>query len=89
MTLRAFGNRLIVIPDALETQHENGLYIPETAQKGSKQGKVFSVSLLVEEQHDIHEGDTVLWDHQYAGATVSYEGQEYLILEVEEIFGVV
>jgi chaperonin GroES len=71
-----------------------GIVLPDAAREKSRQGRVLSVGdgrLLASGSrvpHQVNEGDRVLFQ-QWAGAEVTINGQELLILREDEILAIV
>ncbi len=71
-----------------------GIVLPDTAKEKARQGRVLSVGdgrLLADgtrAAQQVHEGDRVLFQ-QYAGAEITVNGEELLIMSEDEILAVV
>ncbi len=71
-----------------------GIVLPDAAREKSRQGRVLSVGdgrLLASGSrvpHQVNEGDRVLFQ-QWAGAEVTINGQELLILREDEVLAIV
>jgi len=63
----------------------SGIIIPDNAQEKPSRGEVVAVSKEVTE---LTNGDKVLFG-KYAGNEVSFEGTKYMVLEVDDIFGII
>ena len=63
----------------------SGIIIPDNAQEKPSRGEVVAVSTEVEV---LENGNQVLFG-KYAGNEVSFEGTKYMVLEVEDIFGII
>lgn len=92
-SLKPLGDRVVVKPKEAQEQTESGLYIPETAKEKPQQGTVISVGPGRTENGTkidmtVSEGDQVLYG-KYAGTEVTLDGDEYLIMRENDIFGIV
>lgn len=92
-SLKPLGDRVVVKPKEAKEQTESGLYIPETAKEKPQQGTVVSVGPGRTENGTkidmtVSEGDQVLYG-KYAGTEVTLDGDEYLIMRENDIFGIV
>lgn len=92
-SLKPLGDRVVVKPKEAQEQTESGLYIPETAKEKPQQGTVVSVGPGRTENGTkidmtVSEGDQVLYG-KYAGTEVTLDGDEYLIMRENDIFGIV
>ena len=92
--IRPLGSNVVVQPLEEEEEMRGGLYIPDTAQEKPQQGTVVAVGpgKLNEEGDrlpmELEEGDRVIYG-KYAGNEVEIGGQEYLLIEEEQVLGVV
>lgn len=78
------GKRIVVRPVEPETKI-GGIFLPESAQKKPLQGQVCAVSSSVE---GITQNDTVVYG-QYAGTEVELDGEKLIIIDADEIYGVI
>ncbi len=85
MSFQPLGNRVLVerIEDAQTTA--SGIIIPDNAKEKPSQGKVIAVGSDVEE---ISEGDTVVFG-KYSGNDITLDGNEYLIMDADDVFGII
>jgi chaperonin GroES len=93
MKIRPLGDRVIVKP--LEKEEKVGsIIIPDTAKEKPQEGKIEAVGpgKLNESGNvvamNVKEGDTVLYG-KYSGTEVKIDGEEYLIMHEDDIFGIV
>ena len=92
-SIKPLGDRVVVKPQAAETQTASGLYIPDTAKEKPQRGTVLAVGPGKVENGTkvdmtVSEEDTVLYG-KYAGTEVEWEGDEFLILSEDDILGIV
>jgi len=85
MNFQPLGNRVLVerTEDAKTTV--SGIIIPDNAKEKPSQGKIVAVGSEVEE---ITVGDTVVFG-KYSGNELSLEGSDYLVMDVDDIFGII
>ncbi len=69
----------IIIPDTAKEKPQEGEVIAVGKGKSNNKGEVFPL--------DVKEGDRVLFG-KYAGSEVKIDGEEFLIIKEEEIYGV-
>lgn len=87
------GNRVLVLKTEAFEKTNSGLFIPATAQEKPLKGKVIAVGPGLKNKHgvmkpmDVQVGDHVMYE-KYAGAEIKMDGVEYLILQENEIIGV-
>ena len=94
MQLRPFYDRIIVKRVEQEKQTASGIVIPDTAAEKPEQGEVVAVGSgrLLQDGSvralQVKAGDRVLFG-KYAGQTVKLDGEEYLVMREEDVFGVI
>ncbi len=94
MSIRPLQDRVVVRRTEEETKSSGGIVIPDSAAEKPSQGEVIAVgpgkkldSGTVQEV-DLKAGDKILFG-QYAGSTVKLDGEELLIMNESEVFGVI
>jgi len=85
MNFQPLGNRVLVKRVEEATTTMSGIIIPDNAKEKPSRGTVVAVSKDVSELKD---ADEVLFG-KYAGNEVSFEGTKYIVLDVEDIFGII
>ena len=94
MKLRPLQDRVVVKRKDEETTSAGGIVLPGSATEKPQQGEVVAVGPGKKTNDgnivpiDLKVGDHVVFG-QYGGNTVKIDGDEYLILNENEIFGVV
>jgi chaperonin GroES len=95
MKFKPLGARVLAKrADEEEQKSSGGIIIPDTAKEKPQRGTVVAVGTGKTKDDgtripmDVKEGDEVLFG-KYAGKEVKIDGVEYLILEDDEILGVV
>ncbi|WP_345984957.1 co-chaperone GroES [Sulfurimonas sp. HSL-1656] len=85
MNFQPLGNRVLVerVEDAQTTA--SGIIIPDNAKEKPSQGKIVAIGGDVE---SIAVGDTVVFG-KYSGNELSLDGKEYLIMDADDIFGII
>ena len=63
----------------------SGIIIPDNAKEKPARGEVVAVSKEVE---TIVNGNEVLFG-KYSGNEVTFDGTDYVVLEIEDIFGII
>lgn len=92
--IRPLQDRLIVKRLEEEDKTASGLYIPDSAKEKPQQGKVVAVGKgKVKDDGsiqpvDLNVGDTILFG-KYTGQEIKVDGNEYLIMKEDEVYGVV
>ncbi len=87
MKIKPLADRVLIKIEEAETKTASGLFIPQTAQEKTQQGVVITIG----DDTDIitvKEGDKVMYD-KYAGTPVKIDGQDHLILQMQDIIAIV
>ena len=69
----------IIIPDTAKEKPQEGEVIAVGKGKSNNKGEVFPL--------DVKQGDRVLFG-KYAGSEVKIDGEEFLIIKEEEVYGI-
>lgn len=94
MKIVPLGANVVIKRLAAEEMTAGGIVLPDAAREKPRQGRVLSIGdgrLLANGScapHQVSEGDRVLFG-SYAGAEVVVNGDEFLILNEDEIMAVV
>ena len=94
MSIRPLQDRVVVRRTEEETKSAGGIVIPDSAAEKPSQGEVVAVGPGKKldngaiQEVDLRVGDKILFG-QYAGSTVKLDGEELLIMNESEVFGVV
>ena len=86
MSFIPLGNRVLIEREEQSNQTASGLYIPDSAKEKPLAGKVIAVGKEAIEA-GVNEGDTVVFP-KYGGTEITVDGKEYLIMNSDDIFGV-
>ena len=94
MNIRPLHDRVVVRRTEEETKSAGGIVVPDSAAEKPSQGEVLAVGPGKKlddgsiQAMDVKKGDKVLFG-QYSGNTVKLDGEELMIMNESEIFGVV
>ena len=94
MNIRPLQDRVVVRRTEEETPSAGGIVLPGSATEKPSQGEVLAVGPGKKLESgtvqpiDLKAGDKVLFG-QYSGSTVKIDGEELLIMNESEVFGVV
>ncbi len=94
MNIRPLHDRVVVRRMEEEKTSAGGIVLPDSAGEKPQQGEVLAVGTgKVLDNGDVRAPDVKVGDKvifgQYGGSTIKLDGEEYLILNESEIFGVV
>ncbi|MDC7221378.1 MAG: co-chaperone GroES [Spirochaetales bacterium] len=87
MTVKPLGDRVLIKIEEAETKTASGLYIPDTAQEKTQTGIVTALG----DDTDVitvKEGQKVMYD-KYAGTSVKVDGDEFLLVKMQDIIAIV
>jgi chaperonin GroES len=94
MKLRPLQDRILVQRVKEEGKTKGGIIIPDTAKEKPVEGRVIAAGIgkLSEEGKrtalEVKKGDRILFG-KYSGTEVKIEGEEYLIMREDDVFGVI
>ena len=86
-TFKPLGQRVLVKREEETNKTESGIIIPDNAKEKPLVGKVEAVSSEVEEDGEVKVGDRVMFA-KYSGTELTLEGEEYLVLNIDDILGI-
>jgi chaperonin GroES len=87
MKVKPLADRVIVRLEKSETKSAGGIIIPDTAQEKTQQGVVVNVG----DDKDlikVSPGQKILYD-KYAGTQIKIDGEEHLILKMQDILAII
>ena len=86
MNFRPLGERALVKIMEREEKTASGIVLPDTAKEKPQTAEVVSVG----EGDDlkVNQGDVIVFA-KYSGTEISLEGEDYMILDADDILGVV
>jgi len=85
MNFQPLGDRLLVERVEEATTTASGIIIPDNAKEKPSRGKVLAIGSDVE---DINVDDVVVFG-KYAGTDLILDDNEYLVLEVSDVLGII
>ncbi len=92
--LKPLADKVVIEPMQAEEKTTGGIYLPDSAKKKPQQGKVIAVGdgKVLENgqrvQLSVKVGDEVLYS-KYGGNEVNIGGNEYTILEEDQIYAII
>ena len=93
-SIRPLGDHVLVIRTEAESKTAGGILLPDSAKEKPREGKVIAIGegrMLDNGERatfSVKVGDRVLFT-PYGGTEVKFGGQDYLIMEQKDIFGVI
>ena len=94
MAFTPLHDRVLVRRVESDEKTKGGLIIPESAKEKPAEGEIVAVGAGAKDDEgdriamDVKAGDKILFG-QYAGSTVKLDGEELLIMNESEVFGVI
>ena len=86
MKFKPLGNRALVQIVEREETTPSGIVLPDTAKEKPQTAKVVAVG--EGEEVKVGEGDVIVFA-KYSGTEISLEGEDYMILDADDILGIV
>ena len=92
--LKPLGDRVLIRRLEPKEEVRGGLIIPDTAKEKPQEGEVIAVGKGKLDDNgklipmDVKAGDRILFG-KYSGSEVKIEGQEYIIMNQDEILGII
>ncbi len=93
MKLRPLGNRVLLIPEQAEEKTAGGIFLPDTAKEKPQKGSIVAVGAGSVKDNgerapmELKVGDNVLYG-KYSGTEITYEGENYLIMQESDIMAI-
>jgi len=94
MKVRPLGEKVLVKRLEAEEKTKGGIVLPDTAKEKPKRGKIIAVGegKMMDDgkrsQLQVKKGDEVIFT-SYAGTEVKIDGEEYMIMDENDILAVV
>lgn len=85
MKFKPVGERALVKIEAREEKTESGIFLPETVKDKPQTARVAAGEMG---NGSVGEGDLVVFA-RYAGTEIKLDEHEYLILDAEDLLGIV
>ncbi len=93
VNFRPLSDKVLVKPSDAETQSSGGIFLPDSAQQKPQEGEVVAAGpgrVLEDGSRStlaVAVGDKVIYS-KYGGTELKLEGQEYMILDEDQIYAV-
>ena len=82
------GENILVEPIQDEEITAGGIYLPDNARVTPDKGRIISLGEDVKAK-DVLKKDTVVLFRKNSGHDVNYQNQEYVILPIKEVIGII
>jgi chaperonin GroES len=93
VNFRPLSDKVLVKPSEAESQTSGGIFIPDSAKQKPQEGEIIAVGpgrILDDGSRSnltVAVGDKVIYS-KYGGTELKLEGQEYVILDEDQIYAV-
>lgn len=93
VNFRPLSDKVLVKPSEAEAKSSGGIFIPDSAQQKPQEGSVVAVGpgrILDDGSRStvaVAVGDTVIYS-KYGGTELKLSGEEYMILDEDQIYAV-
>lgn len=87
MKFKPLGERALVKMVEREQTTESGIVLPDTAKEKPQTAEVVAVGQF-EDGIVVNEGDVIVFA-KYSGTEIKLDGEDYMILDSDDILGVV
>ncbi len=87
MKFKPLGERALVRVVEREEKTASGIVLPDTAKERPQTAEVVAVGEF-ENGKKVNQGDVVVFA-KYSGTEITLEGEDYMILDADDILGVV
>lgn len=87
MKIKPIGDRILAKVQTAESKTAGGLFIPDTAQEKTQEAIVLAVGDDTE-KIKVKKDDRIIYD-KYAGTTIKVDGEEQLILKMQDIIAII
>jgi chaperonin GroES len=87
MTFKPLGKRVLLERVEEPTTTATGIIIPDNAKEKPLSGIVRAVSAKIEDKGLIAKGDKVVFT-KYAGTELTIDGKTYLVMNIDDLLGV-
>lgn len=89
MSFKPIGKRVLIKREESEAKTASGIILTDSAKEKPSQGEVIEISEGAKAECGcFNKGDTVLFN-KYQGDEVKIDGQDFIILELKDILGVI
>ena len=85
MNFKPLGDRVLLKVQEAETKTASGIIIPDTAEK--EKPTIADVVAIGSDVEHVKVGDKVIYTKYARSASVTIDGQDYLVMETSEVLG--
>ncbi len=89
MKFTPLGERVLIQRLEEDTKTSSGIIIPDNAKEKPLMGKIKALGEKVTKECPALKKDQVVMFEKYKGSEVKLDNEEYIVLEVEDILGII
>jgi chaperonin GroES len=86
MNIKPIGKRAVIKRVEAEEKTQSGIILTGAAKEKPQYAEILAVGK--DEESELKVGDKVIYK-QYSGTTVKIDGEEYIVIEIEDILAVI
>jgi chaperonin GroES len=87
MTIDPIGTKIVVQVEEVSNKTASGIIIPDSSKEKPSVGEIKFVNDDTKDEFGVDIGTKVVFG-KYAGTELELDGQSYLIVEMDELFGI-
>jgi len=87
MTIEPIGSKIVVQVEEVANKTASGILIPDAAKEKPSVGEIKFVNEMTKEDFGVDVGTKVVFG-KYAGTELELDKEKYLIIEMDELFGI-
>lgn len=87
MTIEPIGTKIVVQVEEAASKTASGIIIPDAAKEKPSIGEIKFLNNETKEDFNVDVGTRVLFG-KFSGTELELDGQKYLIVEMDELFGI-
>ena len=87
MKIEPLGTRVVVKVQEVQKTTAKGIIIPDAGKEKPTVGTIVAINDITKEDFNVDVGTKILFG-KFAGTEVELEGEKFLIIEMDEAFGI-
>ena len=87
MTIDPIGTKIVVQVEEVSNKTASGIIIPDSSKEKPSVGEIKFINEDTKDEFGVDVGTKVVFG-KYSGTELELDGQSYLIVEMDELFGI-
>ena len=87
MTFEPLGTKIAVKVEEAQNKTPSGIIIPDSSKETPSIGTIVAINDITKEDYNVDVGTKVVFG-KFAGTEISIDKEKLLIIEMDEIFGI-